>query len=313
MPKPKTKTEKKALFLQTLEGFLAEFNKILLVDADNVRSIQMAKIRLALRNKPDGKAGMIMGKNTMVRRVLKNMGATKPEYEALNRQVKGNVGFIFYSGSADFVLETLENEKVKAPAKAGAIAPCDVTVPAGPTGMEPTMTSFFQALNIATKINKGSIEIISSVNLLKEGEKVGSSEAVLLKKLNITPFEYGLKIISCYDNGAIYDASVLSITNDDVREYFLAGALNVAKLSLGANFPTLPALPHILLNAYKNLLSVAFCTDYTFDRAEKLKSRAASGPATAAAAAPAAAAAAAPAAAAPAEESDDDTGFDLFD
>lgn len=45
--------------------------------------------------------------------------------------------------------------KVGAPARVGLVAPNDVTIPAGGTGMDPSQTSFFQALAIATKINKG--------------------------------------------------------------------------------------------------------------------------------------------------------------
>jgi len=56
---------------------------------------------------------------------------------------------------------------VSAPAKAGIIAPNDVLVPKGNTGMEPTQTSFLQALNIPSKINKGQVEILSDVNLIK--------------------------------------------------------------------------------------------------------------------------------------------------
>lgn len=51
-----------------------------------------------------------------------------------------------------------------------------------------------QALNIPTKINKGTIEITSTINLIKEGDKVGSSEATLLAKLGVRPFEYGLRV-----------------------------------------------------------------------------------------------------------------------
>lgn len=46
-------------------------------------------------------------------------------------------------------------------------------------------------LNIPTKINKGTVEIVAPVELVKSGEKVGSSEAALLAKLNIRPFSYG--------------------------------------------------------------------------------------------------------------------------
>ena len=51
-----------------------------------------------------------------------------------------------------------------------------------------------QALNIPTKINKGCVEIVSDVHLIKASEKVGGSEATLLAKLGIKPFSYGLVI-----------------------------------------------------------------------------------------------------------------------
>jgi len=51
-----------------------------------------------------------------------------------------------------------------------------------------------QVLNILTKINKGTVEIVAPVELVKAGDKVGSSEAALLTKLNIRPFSDGLII-----------------------------------------------------------------------------------------------------------------------
>merc|ERR1719253_621108 len=106
----------------------------------------------------------------------------------------GNIGFVFTCGELSD-LDSVIKEYVKpAAAKAGVIAPCSVTIPKGPTGLDPAQTSFFQALNIATKINKGSIEIINDCKVIVEGNKVGSSEAALLTKLGIKPFEYGLSI-----------------------------------------------------------------------------------------------------------------------
>lgn len=55
-------------------------------------------------------------------------------------------------------------------------------------------SSCLQALNIPTKINKGSVEIVSDVKLISAGDKVGASEATLLAKLGIKPFSYGLII-----------------------------------------------------------------------------------------------------------------------
>ena len=47
-----------------------------------------------------------------------------------------------------------------------------MTVPAGNTGLEPTKTSFFQALNINTKITKGTVEILKDEHIIKAGDKV---------------------------------------------------------------------------------------------------------------------------------------------
>lgn len=87
-------------------------------------------------------------------------------------QVVGNVGFVFTNDDLVEIRDTLLSNKKEAPAKAGALAPLDVFVPAGNTGMGPEKTSFFQALAIPTKITKGTIEILSEVHLVKKDEKV---------------------------------------------------------------------------------------------------------------------------------------------
>ncbi len=58
------------------------------------------------------------------------------------------------SNSYPQVRKTIGEFKVGAPARVGLVAPNDVTIHAGNTGMDPSQTSFFQALNIPTKINK---------------------------------------------------------------------------------------------------------------------------------------------------------------
>jgi len=257
------------------------------VGADNVGSHLMQKIRHALR----GQAVIQMGKNTMIRKALRELIETNPAYESILPLVKGNVGFVFTKGDLNYTRSKLLEFRVGAPAKAGIIAPNDVIVPKGPTGMEPTQTSFLQALNIASKINRGQVEIINDVPLIKKGEKVGSSEATLLAKLNIKPFSYGLQVLHVFDNGHIYHPSVLDLTDADLLSKFTDGLNRVASLSLEIGFPTLASLPHSLANAYKNVLAVSVETDYTFPAAKQIKDYIAN-PSAHAAAAPAAKAAA---------------------
>lgn len=310
------KSSWKANYFLKIIQLLDEYPKCFLVNADNVGSKQMQQIRISLR----GHAIVLMGKNTMMRKAIRGHLGNNPKLEQLLNHIKGNIGFVFTKEDLVSIRDMLLANKVRAPARAGAIAPLDVTVPAQNTGLGPEKTSFFQALNIPTKITKGTIEIVHDVYLIKSGDKVGMSEATLLNMLNISPFTYGLAVQKVYDSGTVFDPAILDITEDDLRAKFMSGVARVAALSLAIKYPTVASVPHSLVNGLKNCLAVAAVTDITFKEAEKLKEFLADPSKFAAAVAAPAASAAAPAAAAapakveePEEESDDDMGFGLFD
>jgi len=303
----------KANYFTKLAELLEEYPKCFIVGADNVGSKQMQEIRIALR----GKAVVLMGKNTMMRKVIRGQLEKNPDLEKLLPHIKMNVGFVFTKEELTVVRDMLLANKKAAPAKAGALAPVDVTIPAQNTGMGPEKTSFFQALQIPTKITKGTIEIIQDVPIITTGDKVGASEATLLNMLKIFPFSYGLIIQKVYEQGSIFSPEILDITDDDIKDRFMAGVANVAAVCLQIGYPTIASAPHSIANGMKNLLAVAAVTEITFKEAEKLKEYLADPSKFAVAAVPAAAAAAAPAATAkveePEEEEDDDMGFGLFD
>jgi len=273
-----SKAARKQAYFGRLIKLLDKYPRIFIVGADNVGSAQMAKIRHALR----GKAVLLMGKNTMIRKAIRGHIENNKDLEALLPHVRNNIGFVFAKDDLPEVKKRLTELKVAAPAKAGNFAPVDVIVPAGPTGMEPTQTSFLQALNIPSKITRGQVEIINDVHLIKKGTKVGASEANLLAKLDIKPFFYGLVIMTVYDSGSIYDASVLDLTDDDILGKFRNGVRNVAALSLAVHYPTLASIPHNIINGYKRILSIGLGTAYSFPKLEEIKkamSNAASAPA----------------------------------
>jgi large subunit ribosomal protein LP0 len=312
------KTAWKANYFLKLTQLLDEYPKCFIVGVDNVGSKQMQQIRQSLRND----AVLLMGKNTMIRKAIRGHLENNPALEKLLPYIKANVGFVFTNLELVDVRDKILENRVKAPARAGAIAPIDVFIPAQNTGLGPEKTSFFQALSIPTKISKGTIEILNEIHLIKKDDKVGASEATLLNMLNISPFTYGLIIRQVYDSGTVFDPEILDITPEDLRSKFLTGVRNVAAVSLAIGYPTLASVPHSIVNGLKNLIAVAVETDINFAAAERAKEYL-KDPSKFAAAAPAAAAATAPAkAGSPAkeakkeeseEEEDDDMGFGLFD
>jgi large subunit ribosomal protein LP0 len=208
-----------------------------------------------------------------VRRALKGFVADSPEYERLLPFVRGNVGFVFTNGDLKEVRDKILANRLLAPARAGAVAPVDVWVPAGNTGMEPGKTSFFQALGVPTKIARGTIEITTDLKLVQAGDKVGPSEATLLNMLNISPFTYGMVIEQVYDQGNTFPADVLDIGEEQLLKSFSSAITTIAALSLALNFPTMPSVIHSLLNSYKNVLAIAVETEITWPEIEQLKDR----------------------------------------
>jgi len=305
----------KSNYFTKLVQYMDEYPKCFIVGADNVGSKQMQQIRIKLR----GTAVVLMGKNTMMRKAIRGHIDNNPALEKLLAHIRGNVGFVFTSADLSEVRGHLLENKVRAPARAGAIAPGDVIIPAQNTGLGPEKTSFFQALSIPTKIAKGSIEIVNDVHILREVDKVGPSEATLLNMLNISPFSYGLQVQMVYDSGSIFEPKILDIKPEDLRARFMAGVRNVAAVSIEIGYPTVASAPHSIINGFKKLLAVAAVTDITFKEAETLKEFI-KDPSKFASLAVAAAPAGSPAKESKkeekkeeSEEEDDDMGLGLFD
>jgi len=321
---------RKGNFVKRLLELVATYKNVLIVGVDNVGSNQVQKTRIALR----GKAIVLMGKNTIIRTQLKKLiadGNTK--LQALHDLCRGNVGLVFTNSNLKEVRQIIQENKRPAAARQGVPAANDVFVPPGPTGLDPGQTSFFQALNIATKIVKGSIEIINQVHLIKKHDKVSASHVALLGKLNILPFFHGFSVKKVYEDGFVYDSEVLDISSDDLLKKFFAGVGRVAAISLAIGYPTIASLPHIFGHTFKKLVAIALVTDITFPEVAKLKDLLSNPEALAAAQAAAAAAASAASAPAggaaggaaapkkaepkkeekPKEESGADMGLSLFD
>jgi len=315
------KLAKKQAYFDKLINLCETSPSALIVGADNVGSRQLQNIRIALR----GKCTVLMGKNTQIRTALRKRIEEKEGdagLEALLENIEGNMGFIFcQAGQMERAREVLGEFVKPAAAKAGVISPVDHVIPAGPTGLEPSQTNFFQALNITTKIVKGAIELTADYQLLKVGEKVTLSAVALLNKLGMKPFSYGMKVLKVYQDGAVFDAAVLDINDSILMGKFMNGVANVAAFSREIGIPTEASLPHMMTNAFKNVASLVCELDYTFPEVEIVKefiadpskfafsSGGGGGCGGGGAAAPAAAAAAV----VEEEEEEEEMEFDLFD
>lgn len=262
--------EKKEEYFTTLKGYLAKYDQLFIVHADHVGSKLMSDIRYKMR----GQGDVLMGKNTMMRKCIQDFcdeSGVEPGngWRNVMPLLEGNVGFIFVAeGKMGEVRDIITQNTVPAPARAGTEANVDVYIPPGPTGCDPSQTSYFQAMNVPTKISRGQIEITSTVHAVEKGTRVSPGAADLLQKLGITPFTFGLVPKFVYKQGSVFDPAVLDLNSDIIQAKFMTGARNVAAVSIASNYPTLASMPHNLALAVKMCCAVigGAEADYTFEK-----------------------------------------------
>jgi len=263
----KKQRERKEVLAEELKDHFNTYETIFVAGVDNVTSNQLHEIRKDLR----GDAVIYCGKNTQMRRVIRELEEENPALEAIRSCLKLNVALIFTNKDAAEMCKRVMENKMPSAAKAGMVNQCDVIIPKGMTTLEPTMTNFLQALSISSKITKGFIEILNDEHVLKKGEKCDPGQAALLQKMGITPFEYGLMVENIYQGGNLFSAEVLAISNDDILATFRAGIQNVTAIALTVGQPCQCSVPYSILLAFSNLLAVACATEFSFKEAEDIK------------------------------------------
>jgi len=147
---------RKAKFKVKLEKYIEQYPAILIATINHVGSNQMQKVRISIR----GKGAILCGKNTMIRRVMTDLVEAEkyPQLDSLLQSdlIKFNVALIF--SSVDDLAEVrriVESNQVPAAAKTGVLAPVDVILPAGPTGLDPGQTAFFSGREHCDQDHKG--------------------------------------------------------------------------------------------------------------------------------------------------------------
>lgn len=278
--------QRKRDIVQKLCQCFTDYKQVIVVSLDNVSTNQIHKARQLLRE-GDNKGEMIIGKNTLIKKALKfktqKPDPTNDEYEdhkkwsqdekllALEPLMKLNVGLVFSDAPYLELRKLIEAEKIKMPARTGVIAPCDVTIEAGPTGIEVGKIDLFHKLNISCKTVKSAIEVVKPVQIITKGQKVGEGATRMCKVLNIVPFEYSLSFQQVYLDGVVLNQDIIEMPMDDVLAAFKSHSSYLTHVSLGANIPNALSVPHFLANAFKKCLAIGEATGYSFKQLEDAK------------------------------------------
>ena len=197
-----------------LQDIVNDSKTVALVKINGIPAPQMQKMRAELRDT----SRVMAAKNKLIKLAIQSSAEKKPGVEKLIDYIEHQQLALVGTDSNSFsFFKEIETAKTKAPAKGGETAPDDIVVKAGPTSFKPgPIVGEFGKVGIPAAIEGGKIVIKKDKTVVKAGEKISRDLAQMLAKLEIFPITVGMDVIAAYEEGTVFDRSVLAV---DESEY----------------------------------------------------------------------------------------------
>jgi len=224
-------------------GFLERYDSIGVVDVTGIPSRQLQDMRRELH----GTAALRISRNTLIERALEEVD---DGLEDLLEHVSGQVGLIGTSENPFGLYQQLEASKTPAPINAGEVAPDEIVIPEGDTGIDPgPFVGDLQSVGANARIEGGSIKVVEDSTVLETGEEVSADLANVLSELGIEPKEVGLDLRSVFSEGVLFAPEELDIDVEAYRADVESAAAGARNLALNAGYPTARTAPSLLAEA----------------------------------------------------------------
>ncbi|WP_136601847.1 50S ribosomal protein L10 [Salinigranum halophilum] len=215
-----------------LVEFVDSYQSVGVVRVTGIPSKQLQNMRRDLH----GKAAVRMSRNTLMERALDEVD---DGLEDLNEYIAGEVALIGTDDNPFGLFKQLEASKTPAPINAGEVAPNEIVIPEGDTGVDPgPFVGELQQVGASARIMDGSIKVTEDSTVLSEGEVVSAELANVLSELGIEPKEVGLDLRAVFSEGVLFEPEELAIDVDEYRADIQSAAAAGRNLSVNAVYPT---------------------------------------------------------------------------
>ena len=256
--KPAHPTPLKKAQVAHLQEIIEEYPVVALVDMQNLPSLQLQRMRAALR----GRVELFMAKKNLILLALDKAEKKKKGVAQLKSHLRGMPAVLATKDDAFALAATLKKSRSMAPAKAGQTAPNDIIIPAGPTSFSPgPIIGELGSAGIKAGIEAGNVIIKEDSTALREGDVITPQLAGILTRLGIEPMEIGLNLLAVFEDGMIYTKSVLEIDEQEYLDNLGLAASESFNLALNIGYPTAATIRPLLASAYRAAYGLAESQD----------------------------------------------------
>ena len=250
---PRKTLEKKKAVVEKLETLLKKYSVFAIADLRALKANQLQVLRKKFKDDLE----ICVAKNALIKRAIRNLGDKFQKIEDLDNYLTGQNALILSNKNPFSLYLMFEKNKVPSSASPGDIAPTDIVVNAGNTGLQPgPILSKFGAAKIPTKIQDGSVWVVKDTVVVRKGEAISADLADLLNKLGLKPIMVGIKLKMAYD-GVVIPGELLSLDLEKYRSDIATAVQCALNLSLNTAYPTKESAPLLIAKAYNNAKALA--------------------------------------------------------
>ncbi len=216
--------------IENIKQLVGRYPVMGIVGIRDIPAKQLQEMRRSLK----GIAKLHIYRNSLLHRALDQCDDT---IDAMGAHINDQTALIFTDLNPFKLFKLLEASKTSAPIKAGASAPEDIVVEAGPTSFAPgPVIGDLQNAGIPAKIDKGKVVIKETKVVAHAGEPVSRALSEMLTRLEIYPMVVGLDLRAVYDAGAVLEAGVLDIDEAEYADNFASAATGAFNLAIGITY-----------------------------------------------------------------------------
>ncbi len=245
---PESKKEKVAEIKRLAE----EYPIIGIANLESLPAKQLQQIKGKLRDK----MLLYMGKKSLIEHGFES--AKKEGIKELLKYLKGVPALIFTKENPFKIVKILNQNKSKAAAKPGQLAPGDIMINAGPTPFAPgPVIGQLGAIGLKTGVEAGKIVIKEDKIIVKEGQPINADISSILMRLGIEPIEIGLNVTAFLEKGVIYTKDILSIDEKQFLDNIAQAHQEAFNLAVEISYPTKDTVDLLLSMAFNGAKALA--------------------------------------------------------
>lgn len=201
-------------------------------------------------------ADIIMARKRLIMHAMRDN--EREGFDKLRPYIEDQPALLFSTENPFKLYSKISKSRAPAPAKGGEVAPNDIVVEKGETPFAPgPVLGELKGIGLNVGIDKGKIVVKEPKVVVRRGDVIKPNVAEMITRLGIEPMEIGLDMLAAWEDGFVFDKSVLAIDEEEYFNSFMSAYRGAFNLSVNSAFTINANIDFLLGRCHRQSFALA--------------------------------------------------------